>query len=265
MIDTHSHLFCEEFNADLPDTIQRAKAAGVARIYMPNIDDESIADLLRVCRTYAGYCYPLMGFHPTSVDAGYRPRLQAVRQALEENMQHAEPALKYTGIGEVGMDLYWDKTYLAEQQRVLDEQIQWALEYDLPLIIHCREAYPQLFEVMDAYKRTPLRGIFHSFTGTADEATQVMDYGRFKIGVNGVFTFKKSPLPEIFRQQVPLDRLVLETDSPYLAPVPYRGRRNESSYVASVLAKVSEVYERTCDEIDAITTQNALEVFKKWD
>jgi TatD DNase family protein len=265
MIDTHSHLFCEEFNDDLDATIQRAKDAGVTRIYMPNIDDESTADLLRTCRAYPDYCFPLIGFHPTSVDAGYRPRLDTVHRQLLDSLEQPETHLPYVGIGEVGMDLYWDKTYLSEQQLVLDEQIQWALDYDLPLIIHCREAYPELLEVMAPYKGTALRGIFHSFTGTAAEAEQVLDYAQFKIGVNGVFTFKKSPLPEIFRQQIPLERIVLETDSPYLAPVPYRGRRNESAYVASVLRRVAEVYGRTDGEIDEITTQNALEVFKKWD
>jgi TatD DNase family protein len=263
MIDTHSHLFCEEFNDDLDATIQRAKEAGVTRIYMPNIDDESVDDLLRVCRAYPGYCFPMIGFHPTSVDAGYRPRLDAVHRRLTESLEQPETHLPYVGIGEVGMDLYWDKTYLREQQAVLDEQIGWALECDLPLIIHCRDAYPELFEVMAPYRDTALRGIFHSFTGTADEARQVMDYERFKIGVNGVFTFKKSPLPAVFHAGIPLERIVLETDSPYLAPLPYRGRRNESAYVASVRKKVAEVYQREEGEIDEITTQNALEVFKK--
>jgi TatD DNase family protein len=265
MIDTHSHLFCEEFNDDLDATIQRAKEAGVARIYMPNIDDESIDDLLRVCRAYPDYCFPMMGFHPTSVDERWKERLEVVHRALQESLQQPETHLQYVGIGEVGMDLYWDKTYLREQQLALDEQIQWALQLDLPLIIHCREAYPELFEVMAPYRGTALRGIFHSFTGTAAEAEQVMTYERFKIGVNGVFTFKKSPLPDIFTAHIPLDRLVLETDSPYLAPVPYRGRRNESSFVGSVRKKLAEVYQRTEDEIDEITTQNATKLFTKPD
>ena len=265
MIDTHSHMFGEEFRTDLDEAILRAKSAGVTRIYMPNIDDESIDDLRRACRIHAGYLFPLMGFHPTSVDARYRERLDIVHRELERNLREEVPCLRYAGIGEVGMDLYWDKTYLREQQYVLDEQIQWALTYDLPLILHCREAFAPLFEVMKAYRDTPLRGIFHSFTGTAEELEEVMTYERFKIGINGVFTFKKSPLPQLFTDRVPLERIVVETDSPYLAPMPHRGGRNESAYVADVVRKVAAAYERPEHEIDEITTQNALEVFKKSD
>ena len=157
--------------------------------------------------------------------------------------------------------MYWDKTYLKEQQRVLDEQIQWALEYDLPLVIHCREAFPELFEVMAPYKSTSLSGIFHSFTGTAEEAQQVLDYSRFMLGINGVVTFKKSTLPEILTQ-VPLGRIVLETDSPYLAPVPFRGKRNESSYIRNVALKLTEIYGLDFEKVSRITTDNALKVFK---
>jgi TatD DNase family protein len=263
MIDTHSHLFCEEFDDDFDATVARAREAGVERIYMPNIDDTTLDALQHACLAYPDYLIPLMGFHPTSVDADYRPRLEAVHRRLVESMQQPE-ALQYAGIGEAGMDLYWDQTYLSEQQHAFDEQIQWALEYHLPLIIHCRQAFPQLFEVLAPYRQTGLTGIFHSFTGTAAEAEQILAYERFKIGVNGVFTFKKSPLPELFRAGIPLDRVVLETDCPYLAPVPHRGQRNESAYVADVRKKVAEVYGRTEAEIDAITTQNSLEVFKKW-
>ena len=170
----------------------------------------------------------------------------------------------YIAIGEVGMDLYWDKTYLKEQQRVFDEQIQWALEYQLPLVIHCREAFPELFEVLKPYKDTELSGVFHSFTGTQDEADELMEYTRFMIGVNGVVTFKKSSLPGIL-QSIPLNRLVLETDSPYLAPTPYRGKRNESSYIVKVAEKLAELYEMGLEDIKRQTLQNALKVFKRAD
>ena len=231
MIDTHSHLFAEEFADDLPQVIERAKAAGVRKVFMPNIDDTTIRELLEVCEVYKGFCYPMLGFHPTSVD------------------------------GEVGMDLYWDKTYLKEQQAALDEQIHWALEYDLPLIIHCREAFPELFEVLSPYKNTNLSGIFHSFTGNAEEAEQLSDYPAFRIGINGVVTFRKSTLPETLKN-VPLSKIVLETDSPYLAPVPNRGKRNETSYIKEVALKLAEIYGMSLSEIDAITTDNALKVFK---
>lgn len=256
MIDTHSHLFVEEFEADLPEVVERAKAAGVIRVMMPNIDDTTVDAMLKVCADYEGYCYPMLGFHPTSVDGSdCLARVRSMKALLKEGHP-------FVGIGEVGMDLYWDKTYVKEQQRVLDEQIGWALEYDLPLVIHCREAFPELFEVLSLYKHTPLSGIFHSFTGTAEEAEQVLDYPRFMLGVNGVVTFKKSHLPEILSAKVPLDRIVLETDSPYLAPVPFRGKRNESSYIYKVAVKLTDIYGMALEEVDWITTLNALKVFK---
>ena len=256
MIDAHSHIFSEEFTGDLPEVIARAKDAGVTHIFMPNIDDASVEDMLDVCRTYPGYCFPMIGFHPTSVDgpdAIYKVR------AMKPFLVEGHP---FVGIGEVGLDLYWDKTYLKEQQQVLDEQIQWALEWDLPLVIHCRDAFPQLFDVLSPYKDTKLTGIFHSFTGTEAEAEEVLTYSNFMVGINGVVTFKKSTLPEVLKR-VPLQRLVLETDSPYLAPVPYRGKRNETAYVKNVALKLSELYGVSLGEIDRETSKNALKVFKK--
>ena len=196
----------------------------------------------------------MIGFHPTSVDADSAPRIRNMKKRLSG--EHP-----YIAIGEVGMDLYWDKTYLKEQQKALDEQIQWALEYRLPLVLHCREAFPELFEVLAPYKNTELNGIFHSFTGTSEEAEQVLEYSRFVFGINGVVTFKKSTLPEILTR-IPLDRIVLETDSPYLAPVPFRGKRNESSYIKNVAMKLAEIYGMDFEKVDRITTDNALKVFK---
>ena len=254
MIDTHSHIFEPEFSEDLPEVVARAKEVGVDRIFMPNIDDTTVGAMLDVCRQYPGYCYPMLGYHPTSVDAASLPKVREMKKLLVEGHP-------YIAIGEVGLDLYWDKTYLKEQQQVLDEQIQWALEWDLPVVIHCREAFPELFEVLRPYKQTPLSGVFHSFTGTADEARELVDYARFMIGINGVVTFKKSNLPEALRE-VPLERLVLETDSPYLAPVPFRGKRNESSYVKRVAVKLAELYEREIGAVERQTDENALKVFK---
>lgn len=254
MIDTHSHLFVEEFTEDLPAVVDRARTAGVSKIFMPNIDDTTVEAMLNVCAAYPGYCFPMIGFHPTSVDAGSESRIREMKKRLSG--EHP-----YIAIGEVGMDLYWDKTYLKEQQKALDEQIQWALEYHLPLVLHCREAFPELFEVMNPYKHTELSGIFHSFTGTPEEAEQVLEYSRFVIGINGVVTFKKSTLPEILTR-IPLDRIVLETDSPYLAPVPFRGKRNESSYIRNVAMKLAGIYGIDFETVDRITTNNALKVFK---
>lgn len=257
MIDTHSHLFVEEFTDDLPEVIQRAKEVGITYVLMPNIDDTTVADMLNVCNAYPGYCFPMIGFHPTSVDGESMEKVKTMKGLLTEGHP-------YIAIGEVGLDLYWDKTYLKEQQQVLDEQIHWALEYDLPLVIHCREAFSELFEVLAPYKNTQLSGIFHSFTGTPEEMEQVLDYDRFMIGINGVVTFKKSTLPQIL-QTVALERLVLETDAPYLAPVPYRGKRNESSYIIKTAEMLARVYGMDIEEVKRQTTRNALKVFKRVD
>ena len=254
MIDTHSHIFESDFLDDLPEVITRAKEVGVQKIFLPNIDDTTVDAMLEVCSQYPGYCYPMLGFHPTSVDTDALKKVKEMKKRLTKGHP-------YIAIGEVGLDLYWDKTYIKEQKQVLEEQIQWALEEDLPLVIHCREAFPELFEVLRPYKETKLSGVFHSFTGTVEEAEELVDYTRFMIGVNGVVTFKKSTLPDALKI-IPMERLVLETDSPYLAPVPFRGKRNETSYVKRVALKLAELYEMEIGEVERQTTANALKVFK---
>lgn len=253
LIDSHSHLFLEEFAEDLPQVMARAREAGVTHIFMPNIDSTTIEPMLRVCREYKGYCYPMIGLHPTSVDADYEKELETVAREL------ALPN-EYVAVGEVGMDLYWDKTFLKEQQVVLDRQIGWALEYGLPIVIHCREAFDYIYNVLKPYQSTSLKGIFHSFTGTAQEACRVMEFPGFMIGINGVVTFKKSSLPEVLKN-IPLERIVLETDSPYLTPVPNRGKRNESAYVKDTLMKVAEVYGGSPENVAQVTSDGALKVF----
>lgn len=255
-VDTHTHLYVEEFDEDRELTLIRAGEAGVARLFMPNIDDTTVDAMLALCRSHEG-CYPMIGFHPTSVDADWKARLAAVRRWLES------PQTFY-GIGEVGLDLYWDKTYKKEQMQAFEIQIEWALEHDLPLVVHCREAYPELFEVLAPYKNTGLRGIFHSFTGTEEEAARLLEYTGFLLGINGVVTFKKSVLPSVL-PHVPLGRIVLETDSPYLAPVPYRGKRNESAYLVEVAGKLSEIYSVPLEEIARVTTENACRMFRTTD
>jgi TatD DNase family protein len=256
LIDTHAHLFLEEFSADLPDVIARAKASGIDRILMPNIDSTTIDALNMACSEYKDYLYPMMGLHPTSVNADYRKELAFIKQALDT------PVQPYVAIGEIGMDLYWDKTYLREQQEALDTQIGWALERDLPIVLHCRDAFTYIYDVLRPYKDTSLKGVFHSFTGTADEALQVMELSHFYIGVNGVLTFKKSTLPEVLSQAVPLERLLIETDAPYLTPMPHRGKRNESAYLIHTLRKLAEVYGLTDNDMAKTTTNNAFCLFK---
>ncbi len=253
MIDTHSHLFLEEFKDDLPEVINRAREAGVSHIFMPNIDKASIVPLLRVCHDYANYCFPMIGLHPTSVKEDYEDELHIVEQELAMRKE-------YVAIGEIGMDFYWDRTFEAEQQWALKRQLDLALAYDLPVVIHCREAFSYIYKVLEAYRHTPLRGIFHSFTGTLEEAQRVLEFPRFLIGINGVVTFKKSSLPEVL-SHIPLERIVLETDSPYLTPVPYRGKRNESSFIKYTLMKVAEVYGITPEKVSEVTSENALNLF----
>ena len=252
-IDTHTHLYAEEFDGDRDLAVLRAKEAGVTRMFMPNIDDTTVDDMLSLCASHEG-CYPIIGFHPTSVDTNWKQRLSTVKSRLDSPQ-------KFYGIGETGLDLYWDKTYRNEQMEAFDEQIHWALEKDLPLIVHCREAYPELFEVLAPYRETNLRGIFHSFTGTKDEAERLLEYSGFMLGINGVATFKKSTLPDVL-PDVPVDRIVLETDSPYLAPVPFRGKRNESAYLLKTAEKLSDIYGLPLETIARTTTENALRVFK---
>ena len=253
MIDTHSHLFAEEFTEDLPAVIERAKAAGVSKVLMPNIDDTTIEAMLSVCTAYQGYCFPMIGFHPTSVDADSLFRIHEMKKIFSDGHP-------FIAIGEVGMDLYWDKTFLNEQLYVFEKQIEWALEYRLPIVIHSREAFDYIYDILKPYKTSSLRGIFHSFTGTREEAFRMLEFSNFFIGINGVVTFKKSGLPEVL-QNIPLERIVLETDSPYLTPVPNRGKRNESANVKDTLLKVAEIYGNSPEEIGRITSENALKVF----
>lgn len=254
-IDTHSHLFADEFNEDLPLVIERAKEAGVNRIYLPNIDNSTIEPMLRTVANYPNYCFPMLGLHPTSVNADYRKELSMMSNILSDGHP-------FVAIGEVGIDLYWDKTYIKEQIEAFEIQIQWASEHSLPLVIHSRESFEEVYQCISTNnKANNLRGIFHSFTGTADEAHKLLQFDNFYLGINGVVTFKKSTIPEALKN-IPLERLVLETDSPYLAPTPNRGKRNESAYVKYVLSKLSDIYECSEEIVAQITTKNALSVFE---
>lgn len=254
MIDTHSHLFLDEFTNDLPEVIARARKAGVVKICMPSIDCATFESLMEVCRQYKDYCYPMIGLHPTSVNTGYEKELQALKRQLGKGH-------KFVAIGEVGMDLYWDTTFLHEQVKAFEEQIEWSLSYNLPLVIHSRNSFQEVFQMLEKYKDKPLSGIFHSFTGTLEEAQKLLGFPGFYLGINGVVTFKKSTLPEVL-ENVPLERVVLETDSPYLAPVPNRGKRNESANLKDTLLKLADIYRMEPEQIANITTKNALEVFK---
>lgn len=253
LIDSHSHLFLEEFAEDLPQVMARAREAGVTHIFMPNIDSTTIESLLSVCAAYKEFCFPMIGLHPTSVNKNYKKELDIVAGQLASSNG-------YVAIGEIGLDLYWDKTFLREQLLAFEKQVEWALEYHLPIVIHTREAFDYIYKVLQPYKETGLTGIFHSFTGTSEEAAKLLDFPGFMIGINGVVTFKKSQLPEVLKD-VPLAHIVLETDSPYLTPVPNRGKRNESARLKDTLIKVAEIYRESPEVVAEATSENALKVF----
>lgn len=249
MIDTHAHLFAEEFSEDRGAVMERARAAGVEAVLMPNIDVETVEPMLNACQMYPGYCYPMIGLHPTSVDGNYKQSLAKLKEWLEGKE-------RFIAIGEIGLDLYWDKTYLVEQLDAFDVQIGWALEYGLPIAVHSREAHLQLYNMVSKYRGTGLKGVFHSFTGSVEEAQQLLSFEEFYLGINGVVTFKNSTLSAVLKE-VPLERILLETDAPYLAPVPYRGKRNESAYVNRIVDKLAEIYETSPEVVKARTTENA--------
>ena len=256
MIDTHSHIYEPVFSSDREEVILRAKQAGVEQILLPNINAESIEQMLSLCRQCPDYCFPMMGLHPTDIEEDYRQVLADMKALLEA------PDHPYIAIGEVGLDYYWDKSKAKEQEETFRTQIEWAIEYELPLSIHARSAHRQLVAAMTEYRNERLTGVFHCFGGTTEEALELLQFPGFVLGIGGVVTYKNSPLPETLTA-VPLERIVLETDAPYLAPVPYRGKRNESAYVSEVLRKVALIYNVSEKEAESITNDNARRVFPR--
>jgi len=253
MIDTHSHIYLEAFDQDRSETIARAKNAGVTRILLPNIDASSIDDMISCESNFPDICSAMMGLHPTSVKADYKEQLAIVEQWLGKR--------NFVGIGEIGMDLYWDKTFIEEQKVVLSQQLKWACEMDLPVVIHTRNAFPEIFEVFNQVYDSRLRGVFHSFSGTMEDARRILEMPGFYLGINGVVTFKNSTLPSIL-EQIGIGRILLETDAPYLTPVPYRGKRNEPAYLSFTRDKLAEVFKITLAEVEKITSLNAETLFK---
>ncbi len=254
MIDTHSHIYLKDFKEDFEDMLHRAKAVGITEIYLPNIDKDSIADLKRTALENP-MCKPMMGLHPGSVKEDYKEQLAAVFKELED------PAQKFYAVGEIGIDLYWDKTFIEEQLKAFGIQIEKAKEMGLPIVIHCRDAFDEVFDVLEAYKDEKLFGIFHCFTGNMEQAHRAINL-KMKLGIGGVVTFKNSGLDKVI-EQIDLKHLVLETDAPYLAPTPFRGKRNEPSYTKHVAQKIAELKKVSLREVDEITTTNAKSVFER--
>ena len=252
LVDTHAHLYSHKFDNDRPDMVRRAIAAGVTRMYLPNIDSESIQPMLDLEAAFPENCFAMMGLHPGSVQPDtWERELALVEKWLGQR--------RWAGVGETGIDLYWDKSTLDIQQKSFARQIEWAKELNLPVIIHSRESNEECLELVKNGQDGRLRGIFHCFSGTREQAQRMIDLG-FMLGIGGTLTYAKSELPEVLRD-VPLESIVLETDAPYLPPVPHRGKRNESAYIALVAEKLSEVKVLPPDEIARTTTANALRMF----
>jgi TatD DNase family protein len=259
-VDTHAHVDGDEFAADRSEVIARAKAAGVGAVFVPAIDLASSQRILALCQHDPDYLFPMVGLHPEEVRADWRNQLSAIRQLLPLSSERVgEKTL--VAIGEVGLDYYWSREFEKEQLDAFEQQVQWSVETRLPLMIHCRKAQNELVHILKKYERELPGGVFHCFTGNEHEAAELLQFDRFVLGVGGVLTFKKSHLPEVLPATVPLDRIVLETDSPYMAPVPMRGQRNEPAYVVHVLQKMAESYGIAPEELAAHTNENVERVF----
>ncbi|REG96363.1 TatD family hydrolase [Flavobacterium aquicola] len=251
LTDTHTHLYSEEFDLDRSEMMRRAIDNGVSRFFIPAIDSSCTQSMYDLERDYPDNVFLMMGLHPTYVKDNYLDELQHVETELAKR--------KFIAIGEIGIDLYWDKTHLAEQQIAFRKQIQLAKQYKLPIVIHCREAFDEIFEILEEEKSPELFGIFHCFTGTYQQALQAISYN-MKLGIGGVVTFKNGKIDQ-FLSKIDLKHIVLETDSPYLAPIPYRGKRNESSYLINVADKLAQIYDLSANEIAVVTTDNSTKIF----
>ncbi len=252
MIDSHSHIYLEEFDADRADVVIRAKNAGLRHLVLPNVDMTTYDAMVATHNANPAYTSMAMGLHPTSVEADWQSQLEATQSHLDDH--------HFIAIGEVGIDLYWDKTFRTEQMQVFRQQLRWAVDRDLPVIIHCREGLDEVCEVFDNFGRTLPECVFHSFGGTIDDVKRIRRYGDFYFGINGVVTFKNSHIDEVLAP-IGLDRILLETDCPYLTPVPYRGKRNESAYIPLIAAKIADTLGVSVEEVSETTDRNASKFF----
>lgn len=252
IIDTHSHIFDETFSNDIDDVILRAKQAGVAAVLLPNIDTESIKEVNSLAERHKGYCLPMMGLHPTSVTKDWKKDLNIIKEQFSRH--------QYIAVGEIGIDLYWDTSLAEEQKSAFEEQLRWSIEYNLPVSIHCRNAVMESVECIKKVGADKLKGSFHSFGGNSEELQAVLDLKNFYIGINGTVTYKNSTLPTVL-QDADLSRIIVETDAPYLPPVPYRGKRNEPSYTSYIVDKLCDIYNTSKDDVESTTSNNAKKLF----
>jgi TatD DNase family protein len=253
LVDTHTHLFAEEFDADRDAMLQRAINNGVSKLLLPNIDSTSLLAMQQLCATYPTNCFPMMGVHPSSINENFEEELALVKKELFGEY-------KYYGVGEIGLDLYWDKTFYPQQEQAFIQQVQWSIELGLPVSIHTREATDETIEILSSPELKNAFGVFHCFTGTTEQVQKIIDLG-FHLGIGGVLTFKNTTLREVLAP-IDLKHIVFETDSPYLAPMPYRGKRNESAHVLHIAEKLAEVKNISIEDVAEITTKNARQIFK---
>lgn len=252
LTDTHTHLYANEFKDDLPKLLEQAAVLGIERFFMPNIDSSSIEDMLSMEKNYPGKCFPMMGLHPCSVKENWKEEMAIVEDWLSRR--------KFAAVGEMGIDLFWDKTFLEEQKTVFTRQVELANQYKLPIVIHTRDSFDVAVELLRKTRKEAPCGIFHCFTGNAEQAKMVIDMG-FYLGIGGVVTFKNGGLDKTLLE-IDLKNMVLETDAPYLAPMPYRGKRNEPSYILKVAEKISEIKSCSLEEVIKLTTANSVNIFK---
>ena len=251
LIDTHTHLYLEEFDDDRDEVIERSISSGIEKLFLPNIDSSSIEDMLSLAEKYPETCYPMIGLHPGSVTKNYLDELEYLKTYFAKK--------KFIAVGEIGIDLYWDKTYIKEQEKAFEIQLNWAKEYSLPVVIHARESFNEIYKVLDKVYENGMKGVFHSFTGSLEDVEKIKEYD-FYYGINGILSFKNSHLPDILKS-IPQNRLLLETDSPYLAPMPKRGKRNESSFLKYTCEKLADILDVKVEEAEEFTSQNALNLF----
>lgn len=254
-VDTHCHLDGEEFAEDLEQVIARAREAGVKAIGVPGIDLKSCDSVMALCERYPDFCFPMLGLHPEEVRNDWREVLDIIKLKAQSSK------FKVLAIGEIGLDFYWSREFEEAQLQAFEEQVRWSVELQLPLMIHCRKAQNEMVNILKRYKDDLPGGVFHCFTGNTIEAQELLSFERFVLGIGGVLTFKKSKLPETLKETVPLERIVLETDAPYMAPVPMRGQRNEPAFMAYVLSKLAEIYGVDEETVSAVTTANVERVF----
>ncbi|MDD4513938.1 TatD family hydrolase [Massilibacteroides sp.] len=253
LIDTHCHIYLEEFDEDRDSLIEASRESGIKALLLPNIDCSSVDRLRQVVEKYPEFCYPMMGLHPTSVGSDYVAELNSIQSFLSKN--------QYCGIGEIGIDLYWDKTFVKEQIEAFEEQLRWSADCSLPVSIHTRNAFPEVFESIHKVGYEKLKGVFHSFSGSEEDAKEIRSFKSFKLGINGMVTYKNSSLPDVLRNATTIDDIVLETDAPYLPPVPYRGKRNLPVYIRETALKVAEIYDLPMEELEIKIKKNTEQLF----